>query len=127
LYTCFKDLALDIRSIHAKEDRINSFEKRAESFFEKLIAHTGSQKLDGLPYLHVLRNHLSKTMKVLYDLFGWGYGMFSTHAGEHLNKTIKQWEASSSNFDKRGFMILFAIFDRNNFSSMIIYTRRIEK
>ena len=42
-------------------------------------------------------------MKNLYDLFGWGYGVFTTHAGEHLNKTIKQCEANATNFDENRF------------------------
>ena len=33
------------------------------------------------------------------NLFGWGYGVFSCTAGEHLNKIIKTTEMTGTNFD----------------------------
>jgi len=35
-------------------------------------------------------------MKTLHDLFGWGYGCFTTNAGEHLNKRIKYYEINET-------------------------------
>ena len=42
-------------------------------------------------------------MELYQDLFQWGYGYFSTNAGEHLNKRIKFYELSETNLDKDRF------------------------
>jgi len=56
--------------------------------------------VSGMPYLHYLRQHLGPLMKTYFELFGWGYGFFSTNSGEHLNKRIKYYELSETNLDK---------------------------
>ena len=56
-----------------------------------------------MPYLHYLRNHVGKLMKLFYSLFRWGYGYFSTSAGEHLNKRIKCSEVEETNLDDNRF------------------------
>jgi len=42
-------------------------------------------------------------MKIHYDLFGWGYGVYCCHAEEHLNKVIKTVESTGTNFDSKRF------------------------
>ena len=80
-----------------------SFEARAEKFFQKFLRSAGTSSLNGLPYLHYLRNHVAQLMTIYEDLFGWGYGMFSCNAGEHLNKRIKFSEICETNLDKNRF------------------------
>ena len=84
----FYFISRDIRCTHVDHSRIDSFGTRAENFFQKFLHNAGSNVLDGMPYLHYLRNHLATLMKLYADLFGFGYGFFSTCAGEHLNKRI---------------------------------------
>ena len=75
----------DIRSSTAYKDRSTSFSNRSEKFF----TYAGTTTICGLPYLHYLRNHIGDLTMFYTDYFGWGYGMFSCNAGEHLNKRIK--------------------------------------
>ena len=44
-------------------------------------------------YMHVLRDHVPGLMEFWFTALNWGYGMFSTTAGEHLNKRLKIYEA----------------------------------
>ena len=60
-------------------------------------------RLSKLPYLHYLRNHIGDLMVLYMELFGWGYGVFCCHAGEHLNKIIKTFEMTETNLDTRRF------------------------
>ena len=59
-----------------------------------------------MPYLHYLRNHLAELMETLNDLFGWGYGCFTTNAGEHLNKRIKYYEINETNLSDERFQTI---------------------
>jgi len=54
-------------------------------------------------------------MKLYYKLFGWGCGYFTTHAGEHLNKKIKQFEATSTDFDENRFCDIIHAFRARQF------------
>ena len=101
LYKAFKDLAEDIRRVNGDEDRIKTFGSRAESYFKLFLNNTSLTH--GLPYLHYLRDHLSSLMTLYYDLFGWGYGYFSTNGGEHLNKEIKFHELHRTNLSTSRF------------------------
>ena len=38
-----------------------------------------------------------------YRMFGWGYGVYSCNAGEHLNKIIKTMELTSTNMNNQHF------------------------
>jgi len=42
-------------------------------------------------------------MRFHADYFGFGYGVFCCHAGEHLNKVIKTSEITDTNLDKKRF------------------------
>ena len=103
IYNCFADLAQDLRSKTYDADRCESFSTRVEVFVTKLFYNGLSACSVKMPYLHILRNHVGDFMQLYGQLFGWGYGFFSTNAGEHLNKVIKQYESSSTNLDERRF------------------------
>jgi len=63
----------------------------------KFISNASSSALDKLPYLHYLRYHVGNLMRFHADYFGFGYGVFCCHAGEHLNKVIKTSEITDTN------------------------------
>ena len=92
-----------MRSTQACAERIQSFEERTKKFFQKFIHNSSGNSKSSMPYLHYLRNHVGKLMKQFYSLFGWGYGYFSTSAGEHLNKRIKCSEVEETNLDDNRF------------------------
>ena len=46
-----------IRTIHPDVDRIYSFSKRSENYFQLFKSSAGTTSLSTLPYLHYLRNH----------------------------------------------------------------------
>ena len=65
------------------------------------MSSASSSSLTRLPYLHYLRNHIGDLMALHMEMFGWGYGVFCCHAGEHLNKQIKTCEVTETNLDKK--------------------------
>ena len=85
------------------EDRIDTFNHRAERYFKRFIICASSSSLNKLPYLHYLRHHTGDLMKFHSTIFGWGYGVFCCHAGEHLNKLIKTSELTDTNLDNKRF------------------------
>lgn len=105
----------DIRSVHGDAERIESFDGRAEKYFQKFISSASSSALSSLPYLHLLRQHTGELMKVHFDLFGWGYGMYCCNAGEHLNKVIKSSESSGTNYDKSRFFSVVRLLRSKQF------------
>ena len=105
----------DIRSTHVDEGRINSFDSRAENFFQKFLHNAGTVVVNGMPYLHYLRNHIGKLMKLYKNLFGFGYGYFSTSAGEHLNKRIKHFELVDTNLDTQRFYTIIHLMRTKQF------------
>ncbi|XP_066932109.1 uncharacterized protein [Clytia hemisphaerica] len=115
LYKRFKDLARDIRSTHADKERISSFGKRAEEFFRLFVHNAPTDSVNGMPYLHYLRHHLADEMELFSRLFGWGYGIFSTNAGEHLNKVIKQYEMHHTNLDSKRFYTIIQMIRSKQF------------
>ncbi|XP_066917770.1 uncharacterized protein [Clytia hemisphaerica] len=74
LYKRFADLAVDIRSLNGNEERIATFEKRAEEYFQKFLLNAGSAFVSKLPYMHYLRQHIGSLMQTYYNVLGWGYG-----------------------------------------------------
>ena len=70
-------------------ERIGTFNVGAEKYFQKFVSSASSSMLNSLPYMHILCNHIGEFMTLHYHLFGWGYGVYCCHAGEHLNKVIK--------------------------------------
>ena len=94
----------DIRSVTVRTERVDSFNDRAEIYFNKFMTNASSTILNKLPYLHYLRNHIGDLMMLHSDLFGWGYGVFCCHAGEHLNKLIKSSEITDTNLDSNRFV-----------------------
>ena len=48
-------------------------------------------------YFHLLRDHVWHFMKFWHDMAGWGYGVFSSTASEHLNKRLKVFECDHTN------------------------------
>ena len=97
LYKDFRDLAKDIRSLTYNEERVHTFADRAENYFKKFKINALGACTAKMPYLHILRHHLGHFMTLYGNLFGWGYGYFSTNAGEHLNKRIKHYESTATN------------------------------
>ena len=80
-----------------------SFNDRAEKYFQLFLSSFSSTHLKGLPYMHYLRNHIGDIMKLHMEMFGWGYGVFSCNAGEHLNKIIKTFEMTETNLNANRF------------------------
>ena len=66
--------------------------------------NAGTANVSNMPYLHYLRNHLGDLMEIYANLFGFGYGFFTTNAGEHLKKRIKYYELEDTNLDKKRFL-----------------------
>jgi len=121
LYKLFADLARDIRAVEVNEDRINSFTKRAENYFQKFLVGASSSSLNRLPYMHYLRNHTGDLMVQHMQIFGWGYGVYCCHAGEHLNKIIKTFEITEANLDMSRFRTIVHLFR----SKQLIFTDSI--
>ncbi|XP_066914971.1 uncharacterized protein [Clytia hemisphaerica] len=115
LYQLFTDIARDLRAIHADKERISTFQERVESFVQIFLKHSPNIMYEKMPYLHYLRNHVGDLMKLYMRLFNWGYGYFSTNAGEHLNKRIKQTELSHTNMDEKRFFTIMHIFRTKQF------------
>ncbi|XP_066925516.1 uncharacterized protein [Clytia hemisphaerica] len=115
LYNAFSDIARDLRATHADETRIESFQRRVEAFVQLFLIQSPKKVVDKMPYLHYLRNHVSDLMKLFMHLFDWGYGYFSTNAGEHLNKRIKQTELSHTNMDTQRFRTIIHILRTKQF------------
>jgi len=44
------------------------------------------------------------------ELFGWIYGVYCCHAGEHLNKLIKTYEITETNLDMARFQTITHLF-----------------
>lgn len=106
LYRMFRDLAQDIRSKTYNEDRTKSFQDRVENFFVSFKKYSMGKCTSKKPYLHILRDHISKTMKFYGETLGWGYGYFNCNAGEHLNKLIKTQEIDCTNLDQNRFLTI---------------------
>lgn len=113
MYHC--SLFRDIRSIDTDPERVNSFQLRAESYYQLFVLNAGTMSLSSLPYLHILRNHTADQMKLHFNLFGWGYGMYCCNAGEHLNKVIKTYESTETNFDKNRFFTIVHLLRSKQF------------
>ena len=105
----------DVRSVHVDKERIETFGSRVEFFFQTFVSNASGSSVDALPYLHYLRNHVPKLMKLYSELFNMGYGYFSTNAGEHLNKCIKQYEISETNLDKHRFRTIIQLMRSKQF------------
>ena len=105
----------DIRSVHGDDEQIKTFGTRAEVFFQKFLANAGGFCTNAMPYLHYLRNHLAELMETLYDIFGWGYGVFTTNAGEHLNKRIKYYELNETNLSDERFQTVIHLMRSKQF------------
>lgn len=75
-------------------------------FFQQLKEYGPAQCTANLPYLHILRDHLPQQMQFWFEMLGWGYGYFSCVASEHLNKSIKTLEWSSTNRDTKRFFTI---------------------
>ena len=84
-------------------DRSNTFGDRARKFMEKLKKWAGGASTSGLPYLHIMLDHIGDLMIQWGSLLEWGYGYFSCTAGEHLNKRIKVEELSGTNLSNSRF------------------------
>ena len=93
-----------MRSVTVDEARIETFNSRAEKYFNKFKSNSCSGVLNKLPYLHYLRLHIGNLMKFHSKMFGFGYGVFCCHAGEHLNKLIKTSELRDTNLDENRFV-----------------------
>eukprot|EP00111_Clytia_hemisphaerica_P011030 TCONS_00032325-protein len=104
LYRMFRDLAKDIRSTTYNQDRVRTFQERAEIFFVAFKRCSLGKCTERKPYLHILRDHVSRIMKFYGETLGWSYGYFNCNAGEHLNKLIKTLEMDSTNLSKDRFL-----------------------
>ena len=89
----FHDIATDLRSTTTTSERVTSFKKRVDQFFGQVQKYFPSEGTAKMHYMHVLRDHVPGLMEFWFTALNWGYGMFSTTAGEHLNKRLKIYEA----------------------------------
>ena len=89
----FADIATDLRATTTTEARVESFGRRVEAFFKDVRRFFPNECSSKHHYMHVLRDHIWPLMKFWHRHLNWGYGMFSTAAGEHLNKRLKVYEA----------------------------------
>ena len=88
----FRDIAHDLRSAKATQKRVDSFSDRVEKWFLFCKAQFPSECTQRMPYVHILREHVGPLLKFWFAALGWGYGMFSCSASEHLNKRLKVFE-----------------------------------
>ena len=103
LYRLFADIAIDLRETTYSESRCESFQDRVNYFIVKFSQFAMKKSLDGKPYLHILKEHISMFMKFWGQKMEWGYGMFSCTASEHLNKRIKCMEFGETNLKDNRF------------------------
>ena len=103
LYRLFIDLAHDIRNINVEQQRIDSFDMRAEKFFCRFKSYGLTSMVSAKPYLHILREHIGTFMCFWSNHLGWGYGVFNCNGGEHLNKRIKCMEFGETNLKSDRF------------------------
>ena len=102
----FKDLAFDIRKMTYNAERGNSFQARAEKYFQKFKKVSRGSCTGGKPYLHILREHIPFYLKILGECLNWGYGYFNCNAGEHLNKRVKCMEFGATNLGDDRFICI---------------------
>ena len=98
LYVKFSDLAQDLRSTSGNMQRARTFKRRVTAFvklFQKVGTHDCTKRV---MYIHALLDHIPGWILLWCDLMDWGYGVFTSTSGEHLNKAIKQLESGHSNF-----------------------------
>jgi len=95
-YSKFHDIAQDLRSTSGNLQRAKSFRSRVNGFvtlFQKVGTHDCTKRV---MYVHVLIDHIPKWIVLWCELMGWGYGIFTTTSGEHLNKQVKLLEIGHS-------------------------------
>ena len=84
-------------------------------YIQNFLVNAGTSNVSNMPYLHYLRNHIGDLMQLYGNLFGWGYGMFNTNAGEHLNKRIKICEFEDTNLDSKCFYMIIHLMRSKQF------------
>lgn len=90
-----------MRTKTADKDRAATFNERSKNFLSKLKQWAGGASTFGLPYLHIMTDHIGDKMVIWTELLNWGYGYFSCTAGEHLNKHIKTKEFETNLSEQR--------------------------
>ena len=104
----FKKLCLspsyrDIRSTTSTRARVSSFSTRAQEFIRTLNEKAPWDCVLNVPYIHILADHIPAWMDFWFTALGWGYGMFSSASGEHLNKLLKFQEMHHTNLSGQRF------------------------
>ena len=100
LYTKFHDIAQDLRSTSGNIERARSFQARVKSFlqlFRRVAAHDCTERV---MYVHVLLDHIPAWIKLWQNLMDWGYGVFTSTSGEHLNKQLKFLESGHTDLSR---------------------------
>lgn len=85
----FSAIANDLRSTTTTQGRVDSFSRRVEEWFRFCRMEFPTECTSRMPYMHILREHIAPLMLFWYKALGWGYGMFSCAASEHLNKRLQ--------------------------------------
>ena len=111
----------DIRSVKGDQERVKSFKSHVEAYTLFLSA-SNSKIVEKKPYMHYLRNHVPALMEVALDKFGFGYGMYSCNAGEHLNKIVKTMELTHTNLGSTHFRKII----RNLRLKQFVYSKTIK-
>ena len=92
LYDKFRDISKDLRSTSGNMARARTFQRRVTAFiklFQQVETHYCTKRV---MYMHALLDHIPRWMRLWCDLMQWGYGVFTSMSGEHLNKQLKYLE-----------------------------------
>ena len=95
---------LELRDKTSTRERVEEFPAHGERFAAQLVGNFPSECSEKMIYFHALRNHVAPLMNFWFSVAGWGYGMFSGSAGEHLNKQLKTFECDHTNHDRTRFV-----------------------
>ena len=97
LVLLWRPIAHELRDHTTTTHRLEAFNGHVEVFAKQLVGQFPTECSEKMVYFHILRDHVWPIMKFWFNTTGWGYGVFSSSAGEHLNKRLKVYEADHSN------------------------------
>ena len=106
----WKPIAKELRDIETTSERVQAFSHHVQTFATKLISIFPSECSEKMIYFHLLRDHVGELMVFWFELMGWGYGVFSSTSGEHLNKRLKLYEGDHTNLGSDRFVSVLKNF-----------------
>ena len=87
----------ELRDVSTTTERVNNFQDNVDQFAAHLTRSFPFECSEKMIYFHILRDHVYVILKFWFQTTGWGYGVFSSSSGEHLNKRLKVYEADHTN------------------------------